>query len=105
LPARVPFSLEFGQLGYPSLLVVENMGSLFFMIFAFPCAIFLCIVLKKVLSMYIGGKKIGIKIIAALDSRIKSAFWNLPINFFFESYLLICLVSLIGMKALVFTDY
>jgi hypothetical protein len=82
---------------------VENIGSLFFIILAYPFAILVCFLLKKLLVKYVNDRRYGRRVISGLDSLIKSAFWNFPISSLFESYLIICLVSLIGLKGLVFT--
>lgn len=75
------------------------------MICAYPFVIFCCFLVKKLLKKYVNNMRAGKKIISVLDSVVQSAFWNFPISTLYESYLIICLVSIIGMKDLVFADF
>ena len=100
-----PLTLQFNQLGYSSLTMVQNLGSLFFLIAAYPIFILVLIIVQKLLPKRINSNKVGRKIAGTIDSFIKSAFWNFPISFAFESYLILCIVSFIGLRGLVFRDY
>jgi len=85
-------------------MMVHNLGSLFYLIAAYPILILLLIIGRKLLPKQINNYKVGRKISGTIDSLIKSAFWNFPISFAYESYLIICVVSFIGLKSLVFRD-
>ena len=85
-------------------MMVQNLGSLFYLIAAYPILILLLIIGRKLLPKQINNYKVGRKISGTIDSFIKSAFWNFPISFAYESYLIICVVSFIGLKSLVFRD-
>ena len=100
-----PLTMQFGQLGYGSLLTVENLGSLFFLAAAYPIFILMLIFIRRILPRKISNHKLGRRFTNLLDSFIKSAFWNFPINFMFESYFILCIVSFIGLKALTFKNF
>ena len=76
--------------------MVENMGSMFFLMALYPFMVLGAYVFHKVLSWKSTPEKWIIRIIKSLKSFYKGAFWTTPISFIYESYFILLVQAFVG---------
>ena len=82
--------------------IIENMGSMFFMILVYPAVIVILQLLKVTFQNLLRRGRAGRRILDGISSVIDAAFWNTPISFVYEAYFVICVMSFIGTQNLIF---
>ena len=83
-------------MGYGSMLMIQNMGSMFFLMIFYVLVVTILIALKSKAEKVLFKSKVGKKIHNIIFSLTESACWNTPISFFYEGYFIICVMSFIG---------
>ena len=93
-----PLSPNFDAMGFESLWLIYNLGTLFLLGMIVPL-LMLSLPLFKFLSFY---SEKGEKCYKLLDRWL---FWNLPIRVFTESYTILIIGCMISSKSLVWTNF
>ena len=87
-------------MGYGSMLIVQNMGSMFFLMILYVFMVAILTALKPKAEKVLFKSKVGKIIHKVVFSWTEGACWNTPISFLYESYFILCVMSFIGIQAL-----
>ncbi len=89
-------TFQFNAVGYGSLLMVQNMGSMFFLMALYPFLVLGAYTFYKILACRSTPGKWILRIKRSMKSIYKGAFWTMPISFIYESYFILLVQAFVG---------